>query len=619
MHIQSTDSTAVNALMAVGDKTQAEDVAVLEAAIASAHQKINTTRSSLVERLIYGPQPDINELCSGVDQMLKSRTQAADNIVDSALKDVANGQAFTAENKISSHLRKTLASNGAYGFTIPTEFGGLGLDYSQLAYLEENFTARGLGALAVEISGQLTIGSSALLGYGSAEQCAKLLPTIANGTLIAFALTEVGVGVNAKRIQAWVELDEKNGCWRLHAKGACNKLYITSATYSGLAAVVARKGKTSKEIGLFIVELPKTDIDGDYGFQRMMAADAVNYARQRIGVGGEIIKHELPRLNIVKMLGGTLISQALAHLSLAQDADGVDLTGLRDMTKSVSAQATLESLIACERVIGGRSLDKHSRITEARPIIHAFGIVESENDLIRLGMVKELTANFSHRLMAGMLKILQNLNIDNNGQPVTEDKRILKLSLGNFLRFPARSFSACLQLIFNKGFWQLAKWVVVNAAINLAQLPVRLVPTNLLPRYKHIPRDLRSYLRYGERGLKHCRWSYLFLNIFHQLELTQAQIPLQRMARKIELLTAMTVLACHASKLDASCQNIAVCQLELLRKELGGLGLIGEMLSDSRLRKRLNAVAEDILKNRCTLIADIEPQPFAHPWDTSRA
>jgi hypothetical protein len=57
------------------------------------------------------------------------------------------------------------------------------------------------------------------------------------------------------------------------------------------------------------------------------------------------------------MLGGALQSRALSHLSLQQDADGVDLAGLRDLTKSAAAGTALARLVACERVLGGRSFD----------------------------------------------------------------------------------------------------------------------------------------------------------------------------------------------------------------------------------------------------------------------
>src|SRR5262249_26444805 len=98
------------------------------------------------------------------------------------------------------------------------------------------------------------------------------------------------------------------------------------------------------------------------GYQRMFAADAAHYARRREGVGGRVIRHELPRQHLGRMLGGALQARALSHLSLQQDADGVDLAGLRDLTKSAAATAALESLVACERVLGGRSFDQRSRV-----------------------------------------------------------------------------------------------------------------------------------------------------------------------------------------------------------------------------------------------------------------
>jgi len=417
-------SAATEALAAAGDHLQAQDVGALDEAMSGAANKLKTTQSSLVERLIYGPQPDLSEISSGATQMSIAKTKEADEILATALDLLEKGEAFGTDGKLSDTLRQEVAKKSAYGFTVPAKYNGLGLNYNQLAILEESLASNGIGALAVEISGQLTIGSSSLLGYGDNNQKSTFLPMIASGRITSFALTEVGVGVNAKKIQAYVEKDEENNCYRLFAQGSANKMYITSATHGGIMAIAARIGKGGKKIGLFIIELPNEDIDKDEykfdivstnsdafksiyntrlnfenfpipieneikadgvevlfyclrmgrcmltamcaGYQKMIAADSVNYATKRLGVGGHIIKHELPRLRIGKMLGGALASQALSHLSLSQDANGVDLAGLRDISKSFAASSALESLISCERVIGGRSFDKNSRITEAR-------------------------------------------------------------------------------------------------------------------------------------------------------------------------------------------------------------------------------------------------------------
>ena len=69
--------------------------------------------------------------------------------------------------------------------------------HGELAAVEEALAANGLGPLAVEISGQLTIGAGSLLAYGEEQQQRTFLPLVAEGRPMAFGLTEVGVGVNA--------------------------------------------------------------------------------------------------------------------------------------------------------------------------------------------------------------------------------------------------------------------------------------------------------------------------------------------------------------------------------------------------------------------------------------
>jgi len=673
MKSEDTGNSAVaEALAAAGDREQAEDISVLEKASDAAQKKLNLQHTSLLERMIFGTAPELEELCSGGEAYRASQHEKSTQILEQCLQLQSQGQAIDDNNKLSPSLREMLAATGAYGYTVPKKYKGLGLNYSQLAVLEEALAANGMGALAVELSGQLTIGSSALLGYGTSEQQADFLPQIAGGRLIAFALTEVGVGVNAKRVQAWVERDEDAGCWRLNAEDVCNKLYITSATYGGLAAVVARKGRQGREFGLYIVQLPEQDMDGDVGFscsssntsafaqninsrlsfrnfpialeqeiqgdgvevlfyclrlgrcmlaamsagfQRMMAADAIAYANKREGVGGLVIKHELPRLGIVRILGGALVAQAFAHLALAQDAAGVDLAGLRDITKSASARHALESLIASERLIGGRSLDNSSRISEARTTLHAFGIVEGEDDLIRLGMVKDVTAAFSRKHLQGLLSVLQTINQDRQGELLPEAERIYTLNLSNFLKFPGRVGLAVLKLLLNSGTWKLLGWCLFNLLGDLCRFIGRIVPTAWLPRYKDLPGELGHNLRFSERELRKSRWLYVLFNVVYQLELTRAQVPMQRLGKRIELLMSMAVVSCHAARLDNSIQHIAQAQAELIKLELAGLGFSANSRSLRKLRRSIALVIRDIQANSCSLVSEIEPQAVAHPWN----
>ncbi|MCA8960908.1 MAG: acyl-CoA/acyl-ACP dehydrogenase [Planctomycetes bacterium] len=667
-------STAAQALAAAGDAESARDVGALDDAALAAKKKLGAHRDGLVERLIYGPVPEPGELRGAAE--FDRTAQRGQSVLQAALGCLTRGEAFTADRKITEELRRVVAASGGYGFTVPTEFGGKAATYNELAILEEELAANGLGAFAVELSGELTIGAGSLLGYGTDEQRRLFLPMVVEGRLMGFGLTEVGVGVNAKKVQAYVEPDPSGDGWRLFATGERNKLYITNARHGSLVGVVARIGSGGKKVGLFVVELPERDVsrDGtqDFGFfcrssevdaftsnynsriefdnfpvaksqeipadgvevlfyclrmgrcmlasmaagyQRMFAADAAHYARVRDGVGGKVIKHELPRLALGRILGGALMSRALSHLSLEQDAAGVDLAGLRDLTKSAAARSSLESLIACERVLGGRSFDKRSRVNEARSNMHVFGVVEGEDDLILMGMVKDITGSFVDRYLAGLLGVIQSLNVGPDGQPLPREERILRITPGTFLKTPGRALSANLKLLGEKSFWGLVGWIARNAIVDLLRLPMAWVPAGWQSRYSGLPPLLRRFAKRAERCLRAQRWAYLGMNLYYQLELTRTQIPLQRFGRRIEHLVSALAVCHHAIGKSESTTEIAALQAELLLGRAGEIRILRAIPSIGRIRARLAKIGRDLERGECDLISGVEPEPFGHPWD----
>jgi hypothetical protein len=354
------------------------------------------------------------------------------------------------------------------------------------------------------------------------------------------------------------------------------------------------------------------------GYQRMFAADAAHYARLREGVGGLVVRHELPRLQLGRMLGGALQARALAHLSLQQDHDGVDLAGLRDLTKSAAAGTALESLVACERVLGGRSFDKSSRVSQARANMHVFGVVEGEDDLILMGMVKDVTATFTDRYLAGMLSVLQSLNEGPDGKPLPPQERLLRLTPATLFSQPKKLWLATRRLLAKGSFWRLAAWVAGNLLLDVLRLPLRLLPAGAIPRYQTLPEPLRGHARFAELRLRRLRWSWLGINVWFQLELTRAQLPLQRFGKVVEHLVSMLVLCHHGARQDASQQRTAALQCELLRQKVRALPLLRGLRELERLRALVAAVGDDVERGTAALIADVEPQPFAHPFEPPR-
>ena len=676
-----TSSTAAQALAAAGDAESARDVGALDDAAKQAALRLGANRKSLVERLVYGPLPETSELQSGAVGAAQADTAPGDAVVAAALGALGRGEAFTGDGALSAALRQEVAAAGGYGFTVPPEFGGRAAEYTQLALVEEELAANGLGPLAVEISGELTIGAGSLLAYGTEEQKRTFLPLVSDGAMMAFGLTEVGIGVNAKKVRAYVEADPSGDGYRLFATGDRNKLWITNATHGGLVGIVARIGETGKKVGLFVTHLPEQDVqrseehdfefwcrssdtgaftanhnsrlhfdnfplkasqeipaDGvevlfyclrmgrcmlaamSAGYQRMFAADAAAYACGREGVGGKVIKHELPRQHLGKMLGGALMARALSHLSLKQDKAGVDLAGLRDLTKSAAATSALEAQIACERVLGGRSFDVSSRVHDARHNMHVFGVVEGEDDLILMGMVKDVTDGFTTKYMAGMLGVLQSLNVDPDGKPLPRDQRLLRITPATVLDKPGKVWTATRRLLTNSSFWKLKGWILGNGLVELLRLPFRLVPTSMSPRYQLLPKELAGYARFAERRLRWLRWAYLGINLWFQLELTRAQIPLQRLGKAMELLVSMLATAHHAaSTRDPSQIRLAALQCEQLMTRVQGIKLLTGLAQMDRLRGHVKNVGEDIEKGQSTLLDGVTPQAFAHPFEPPAA
>ncbi len=666
---QSTTSVA---LSVAGDTASAQDIGALDAAAMAVEQKLAATQRSLVERLIYGPAPSLDELQSG-GRACAALERQDHPVVEAALKVKAERNAFTKDRSLSPELRKAMANSGAYGLTVPTEFGGRGESYLQLAHVEEALSANGLGPMAVEISGELTIGAGSLLGYGNDEQRRMFLPLLAGGELMGFALTEVATGVNAKKIQAYVE-QGKSGEYRLFADGPRNKLWITNATYGSLIAVVARIGQTGRELGLFITRLPDQDVDAteagwefrcrpsgvdafranfnsrlhfynypipaanrvpedgvevlfyslrlgrcmlaamSAGHQRMLARDASHYAKERLGVGGPVIKHELPQLAIGRMLGGSLQAKALSYLALSQDAAKVDLAGLRDLTKSAAAETAMDSMRACEHVLGGRAFAVGSRVNAARPDLHLFGIVEGEDDMIRMGMVRDITSRFVESYLAPLLGQIQVANVGPNGELLPVEERILRLDVRQVQRFPGRSLAAISRLAVDKATYRLAGWIASNALADLLRLIERLVPTALHPRYKPLPPQLRSHLRYAERELRKIRWRYLRLSIMFQLELTGAQIVLKRLGQQIEQMVSIVALCHHAAVQDESQWRVADLQCLVLREQVEALKAGLKTGALRRLRKANAAVARDVAQDTASMLRNLAPEPYAHPF-----
>jgi acyl-CoA dehydrogenase len=147
---------------------------------------------------------------------------------------VPREQEIADTNAIPDDLRKQAAEMGLFGYAIPQEWGGLGLDLTQDVELAMEFGYTSL-ALRSMFGTNNGIAGQVLVRFGTDEQKARWLERIASGEVVAsFALTEPGAGSNPAglRTSAVREGDD----WVIDGQ----KRFITNAPLADLFVVFAR-------------------------------------------------------------------------------------------------------------------------------------------------------------------------------------------------------------------------------------------------------------------------------------------------------------------------------------------------------------------------------------------
>src|SRR6201986_2455837 len=128
---------------------------------------------------------------------------------------------------IPDDLRKQAADMGLFGYAIPEEWGGLGLDLTQDVEIamELGYTSLALRSMFGTNNG---IAGQVLVNFGTDEQKAQWLERIASGEVVAsFALTEPGAGSNPAGLQtrAVRDGDDSASGWVIDGQ----KRFITNA------------------------------------------------------------------------------------------------------------------------------------------------------------------------------------------------------------------------------------------------------------------------------------------------------------------------------------------------------------------------------------------------------
>jgi acyl-CoA dehydrogenase len=259
--------------------------------------------------------------------------------------------------------------------TMPETYGGLGLDFTFNAIINEEFT---YAMMADSITLQTDITMPYILHYGSDEQKAELLPRMLSGeTIVAIAMTEPGAGSDLQGVRTSARRDGDDYV----INGA--KTFITNGQNADVIITVCKTNPDAgaKGTSLFLVEADRP------GFARGRNLDKVG---QWMADTSELFFNDV-RVPAVNLLGRENSGFVYLVSDLPQER----------LSISITAQAAAQ-----------RAFDEAVAFTRDRK---AFGknVIDFQNTRFVLADIKaKLQVGWAHLDWAIALHVSGNLTAD---------------------------------------------------------------------------------------------------------------------------------------------------------------------------------------------------------------
>jgi alkylation response protein AidB-like acyl-CoA dehydrogenase len=215
---------------------------------------------------------------------------------------------------------RKLGELGFLGALVPADYGGSGLDYVSYALVVEELN-RGDASVGITMWAHNSLCVNHILSFAAPALKAQYLPPLARGEVLgAWGLTEPGSGSDAAALQTRAEL--RDGVWILNG----SKAFITNASVSGAAVVMARTdpAKKSKGISAFLLErgMPGFSAGRPYRKLGLHASDTAELIFEDARVPAEHLIGERGQgfVQAMQVLEGGRIAMAAMAVGIAQAA-----------------------------------------------------------------------------------------------------------------------------------------------------------------------------------------------------------------------------------------------------------------------------------------------------------
>ena len=372
-------------------------------------------------------------------------TPEHEQIADTVRKFVANEinphlPKWEAEGQFPAHqVFKKMGDLGLLGIKYPTEYGGMGLDFSYSMVMAEALGECHAGGVPMAIGVQTDMCTPALARFGSDELRREFLaPSIAGDMVGCIGVSETGGGsdVAALRTMARKDGDDYliNGSkmWITNGMQAdwCCLLVNTSegSPHKNKSLIIVRldsPGVTRQKIDkigmhssdtaqLFFdnVRVPRRNLIGQEGMgfmfqmlqfqeERLYGAagclrsldrlidQTIDYTRQRQTFGKPILHNQVVHFRLAELRTEVEALRALTYRAVESYISGKDVTKLASMAKLKAGRLSREVADSCLQYWGGMGFTSDNPISQAYRDMRLMSIGGGADEIM-LGIICKL-------------------------------------------------------------------------------------------------------------------------------------------------------------------------------------------------------------------------------------
>ncbi len=343
--------------------------------------------------------PDFYEIDDLLQPEHKLVRASIRDFVSREITPIIDEQAQKAEFPMG--IVQKFAQIGAFGPSIPTEYGGGGLDSISYGLMMQEIE-RGDSGMRSVVSVQSSLVMYPILAFGTEEQKQKYLPRLAKGELIGcFGLTEANHGSNPGGMEtAFVETSSGyilNG----------SKMWITNAPIADIAVVWA-KNEQGKIRGLIV----------ERGMEGFTTPEIHNKWSLRASITGELVFQDVrvPKENLLPESSG--LKSPLACLDQARYGISWGAIGVAMDCYETARRYALERIqfgkpIASFQLVQKKLAEMLTDITKAQLVSWRLGTLKNDNraTTTQISMAKRDNVAMALRVARESRQILGGMGI----------------------------------------------------------------------------------------------------------------------------------------------------------------------------------------------------------------